>query len=887
MSDQQQLDHFIGRTREIETFTQWLEDPDAPKILYIHDIAEEADKKGGVGKTWLMRRCAEIAREKYQDIAVVTADFFNVGDRDRIFLAEKIITGLQELYPSWSPNSLIAVTQQYRSETSATSGASDSISISLKIREEVAAALVDDLQNLSDHFTQDQKMLLVFLDTFETIEQNPSIAVLRQSQVFPDNYQLENMRIVIAGRNKLDWSQPNWRDREQEVLVLPLNPFSQEEMLEFVGRESPYRLSPASDLAIALYERTEGRPIIIGLAVDVVNHRILTLPDLVAVNKSEFEAYLVPQINKLENPLNWVILFMAHAYHRFNMPLLEWILQRVAVSEQVRSFSQEKLLSLLPTLSFIRQSGTGNDFVLHDEMQRLVTKYCWGVQDTDRRFRRDISRSVISYYERELKQTLNEQQRQGYIIEILYHRLFVDLDDGLNYFQQQFNEAVRLLKNAFARLLLQEVQKFSNQLSLAQSNELLYSEGVLLRSEESPQAALSILQRLRQGSDPQWYARRLSSILIEEGRCYMQQSRLADASRSLTQALEIEQSAGRELQGALLLNNLGSIYRRRGQFSTALGYYEQSIAIYKRLGRQRDYASTLTNISNIYRLQGKIEEARRRCKVALSIRLKLFQEGSISEMHVGLSLHALGVIYLNANNITEAEKLFQEAFDIFLRVNYKTGIAIIYNRFGQTQLQKGDLAGAREWFVKAQEASRETDIEQYINSLNKQGRISALQEEWTEAADFFERAIEFARQVPDYYQETESLIDLADASDYLARKKQSQQFLQEAEDIAARENYPYLSGLIEKTRGEIDYRVKEYKAAFQHFVLYCQWMARYNNLELDIAVQKVIDALLGVPENMAPVFVQEMITYWKEQHLDQHYPALIQAFEEIDTLMAF
>jgi hypothetical protein len=61
-------------------------------------------------------------------------------------------------------------------------------------------------------------------------------------------------------------------------------------------------------------------------------------------------------------------------------------------------------------------------------------------------------------------------------------------------------------------------------------------------------------------------------------------------------------------------------------------------------------------------------------------------------------------------------------------------------------------------------------------------------------------------------------------------------------------------------------------------------MARYNSLELNLAVQKVVDALLGVPEDMASDFVQEMIAYRKEQHLGKHYPELIQAFEEMMRL---
>jgi len=34
MYKQQHVDHFIGRTQEIEKFTNWLADPKSPWILY-------------------------------------------------------------------------------------------------------------------------------------------------------------------------------------------------------------------------------------------------------------------------------------------------------------------------------------------------------------------------------------------------------------------------------------------------------------------------------------------------------------------------------------------------------------------------------------------------------------------------------------------------------------------------------------------------------------------------------------------------------------------------------------------------------------------------------------------------------------------------------------
>lgn len=878
LEKQRSMDTFIGRRVEIATFRKWFADPQAPWLLYIHDTAEEIDKKGGVGKTSLLQKYAELVRQERSDAAVVMVDFFNIGDRDRVFLAEKIVAGLQELYPSWLPLAFRQAITDLRAEQ-------ERIEPETGWRDVISAALAEDLRNLDIYLAQEQKTLLVLFDTFEMVEQDAHILVLRQSERFPDTYHFTNMRAVIAGRNRLDWAHTNWQGREQEVQTLALSPFDHQEMLEYIESKSVLDMRFLNEEAVALHERTDGRPIIIGLTMDVLNNRLLSLNDLMQVSRTAFEDYLVPQINQLENPINWVILFMAHVYHRFNLSILEWILTHTTLNEFVTAISQEHLAEELPTLSFIRRPGSGNDFVLHDEMRRLVTKYCWERQDTDQRYRKEISQSMVSYYEQMMISSSHERQQQSFTIEMLYHRLFVHLDEGFAYFRKQFDTALRLSKTAHARLLLQEIQKFTHLLSVYQRSELRFSEALLLRIEENSVAALALLQRLTHEGDPQWVENNTSRLLLEEARCYLRQSKLREASLAYEQCLEIQRKLGSELWQATILKSLGAVARRRGQFASALDYYVLSLALFKKLELQDEYANVLTNIGSVYRLQGKVQEALRTCKVAWRIRSELVQAGKVSEVMIGLSLHDVGVIYLHAGNTIEAERCFREAFDIYLRVNYKTGIANIHNRFGQVQLQKGALESALEWFVQAQEQARELDTEQYINSLNKQGRVRALQHHWEEARAFFIEAIRVARQVPDYYQQTESLIDLAGILKQLGQDELVKQSLLEAEAIASEANYPSLLGRIESFRGERDYAARAYVEAFQHYVVYCRHMAQYNAAEYTVALQKVTDALLGIPRSEVPAIVEKITVYWKEEHLEQEYPNFIEVFENISELM--
>src|SRR2546428_5551916 len=888
--DRGALDNFIGRIKEIDIFTNWLSDSSVPWILYLHDESEERTKKGGVGKTWLLRKFATLAKQQRKNVATVMVDFFNVADRDGVVVAERIAQELQKIYPQWSARSFNTSLKEYNDAINA-----GNIDVA-DIREQLSLALIADLEQLHEQLLETDSHLLVFFDTFELIEQNPVSAVLRVSQTFPDNYRFPRMRAVVAGRNTLDWDHPNWRGREQEVHRVAIKPFNQEELAEYINDQSIETLDASSEQAVALYERTEGRPILVGLVTDVVNRRFTTIDNLITVPKADFESHLISKVNDLDDPINWSILFMAHAYHRFNLDLLNSILSYSSLVMTTQAIKHQELLEELPTLSFVRRAGSGDDFVLHDEMRNLVTRNWWDVQDIDRRYRCDVSRGTVSYYEQEIARVQKEQVHQVYVVEMLYHKLYLDVEDGLRFFDRHFIRAISLWLTAYARSLLQETQNYLRYMSTAKKYNLMLSEAILLRKEENPKEAFALYQQLEQEAEPHWLEIHRADLLHEKGHCYLQMSNFAGAIDCFTQSLEIEATRGDETRRAEVLYLLGYIYRREGQLETVAQYYEESIAIHKKLGNLRSYANVLNSMAYLYRLQGKMEEALRSCKIALSIRQDLFHQGKTSEVSVGLSLSTMGVIYLNTDDLVSAENAFREALEIFTRAGHKKGIASMYIRFGQVEMSRGNLSQAMQWFEKGYYASRGIDMEAQINSLNKRGRVHVLQsdlEESTsvrltrlqESVPFFEGAIELAREVFDYYQEAESLIDLADALERLNQHGQSQRALKEAEVIAKRYNYNLLLGIAEEFQGVLRHREGDYRRAFEHFAASCRYMALYNPIRYSKALRKLLDTLLKTPRNELSAVTTALVAYWSEQELAESFPEFIRTCDEVRDLM--
>ncbi len=888
MLDEQIVTKFIGHRQELDLFEQWLTntDPDSPWILFFHDATEIPSQKGGVGKTWLLRKCALTTKQRNKEIAVAIVDFFSVANRDGVTIAQRVVESLQATYSSWSPNSFLEALAEYHI---AASQHEDIVSARTKLYE----TLVNDMGVLDQQLESTSRRLLVFFDTFELIEDHPIVAILgaTSAQTFPNDYHFRHIGVVIAGRNDPDWTHQNWKGREHEVTCVPIQPFNREEMVQFINNHCTIvtSLDAQSEQAKKLYNRTSGRPILVGLVTDVLNNRISTLDELVNIPPLHFERSLVMQINRLEQPINWVILFMAHIYHRFNSALLDWIFSHsLNIRDQVEDVDREMLVRELLNLSFIRSSESGDDLALHDEMRRLVNTYNWTAQEQQTKtYRRELSLVTISYYEHELEGHLDEQTRHTYIVEMLHHKLFVDINEGFEFFEEHFQRAIGLWQNAVARSLFQEfqeAQRFSAQLSNEQSYGIMLDEASLLRREANNEAALDLYQKLEQEADTAWLDAHRVDILFEKGDCYQQMSSFPEAIACLNEALKLAPEHKDASRTATILGWLGYTHRRLGELDKANSYYEQSIRIYKEQNDRRGYADVLSSIGGLYRLQGKLEEALRRCTAAWRIRSDLFERGMASEIGVAYSLDAIGVTYLKMSDLVRAQKFFEDAYEIYERNQHRAGIAGINNRFGQVAMAKNELAEATRRFQTAYEASIGFDAETEINSLNKWGWTFVVQDRWEEAIPFFEKAIERARQVRDHYQRAESLVDLAFVLEHLELYEQSQHAMQEAEVIASKYNYYYLLGLAEVSRGDNAYNAGNYQEAFKHFGIHCYYMALYNPVEYEKAVRKTTSSLFNLSVQTIPSVVADLKAYWSSVEL-QDKDLFLNALEEVDQLI--
>ncbi len=228
-----------------------------------------------------------------------------------------------------------------------------------------------------------------------------------------------------------------------------------------------------------------------------------------------------------------------------------------------------------------------------------------------------------------------------------------------------------------------------------------------------------------------------------------------DYSSALSLGLQAKEAAITEHKEdseeyALVLNNLGMIYRRHRLYKEAETSYKQALKIYKNL-KNRDESFTATimdNLGLLYQEQGIYDEALLLCSKALKIYKSQFGEEHID---TAICISNIALIYQEQGQYKEAEPLFKKS----LKINHKLleknhpNIAIGFHNIAINYQGIEQYDKAEEFFHKALKIRREVLDKNHpstANTLHFLGRFYHEQEKYKEANQYFQESLQIRQK---------------------------------------------------------------------------------------------------------------------------------------------
>ena len=222
-----------------------------------------------------------------------------------------------------------------------------------------------------------------------------------------------------------------------------------------------------------------------------------------------------------------------------------------------------------------------------------------------------------------------------------------------------------------------------------------------------------------------------------------------------------------ESELALILNNLGNLYKSNQRFTESETIYHEAIEIRRRLALSNpeaynpSLAVTLLNIGLLYSETHQFTESEEAYNEALTIYRKLASDNpNTYDSYLALTLNNIGILYQETRQLTKSETAFNEALKICRQLalddpqTYEPDLAITLNNIGALFQKTQRITECESVYNEALEIRRRLVLNNpkaydpdLALTLNNIGSLFYETQHFRESETAFNEALEIRRQL--------------------------------------------------------------------------------------------------------------------------------------------
>lgn len=561
--------------------------------------------------------------------------------------------------------------------------------------------------DLKDYLVQNNKKVVLFLDTFEALWENVSTQggfFLRDAWIRELVSQLPEVLWVICGREKLRWEEKDeeWKKYIEEHLLGRLSDEDSKYFLKTCGVDK-------EDVQNVIVKASKGVPHFLDLAVDTyyeISSKYNREPETKDFAKTQHE--VLERFLRYPDKTEIATLNVLSSARFWNAEIFKILVEDFKTGYPVLNMSE------LFRFSFITEGNYPDTWVMHDLMREsLQFKQTKDVLIS-------VHKRLFDYYNDKLinlESKYISESDKSFLLEAYYHgQICLKIDDFVKWFLKTVKIFFKAAEWKFLIILYEDITTFIEETGDKESLEY-------------------------------------SRVLINLSELYKIYSRFNEARNLLQIALNIRKKIlGENHQDiARVLNNLAELYGIQEIFSEAIPLLEQAIEITKKaLGEDHiDLANSLTNLAILNLYSGKYRDAELLYKKALNIR-----ENSLGKEHidVGSALSNLATLYLTEGNYSLAETYFFRALD-----NFKKNLgeehpltADAYYNISNLYLNQGNYFQAEPLCIKVIEIYEKVlgkKNNDYADAENNLAILYYQQKRYQESLPLFENALKIKKQI--------------------------------------------------------------------------------------------------------------------------------------------
>ncbi|HTM35909.1 MAG TPA: DUF2225 domain-containing protein [Terriglobales bacterium] len=202
------------------------------------------------------------------------------------------------------------------------------------------------------------------------------------------------------------------------------------------------------------------------------------------------------------------------------------------------------------------------------------------------------------------------------------------------------------------------------------------------------------------------------------------------AIASYRRALGLLQELGENEKTGAILNNMAVDYANQGNLDRAEQLYREAKTHFEQSGDKQNVATALSNIADILYLRGQLAAAAKTYQETIDL------YAAIDHAEAWYPIYRLADLTLTQGNVREAKKLAQQAVEAIRPTegSYQA-LSQATIELGEALKAEGDLAGARQQFLAAQDLQKKVGDQGLVQESQAELADLALEEKHPEQAE--------------------------------------------------------------------------------------------------------------------------------------------------------
>jgi tetratricopeptide (TPR) repeat protein len=263
------------------------------------------------------------------------------------------------------------------------------------------------------------------------------------------------------------------------------------------------------------------------------------------------------------------------------------------------------------------------------------------------------------------------------------------------------------------------------------------------------------------------------------GLCLVNTGRWKEGMNILSSALKKARDRRSKPWEAVILSNIGVIYKHTGNPDKAEKYHDLSLALCRKIGYRQGEAAALINLAHLTASRGEIDRALRIFDNALALYRKI-DDGRGEASTLGY----IARLYKERRDIGSASKFYNRALTVSRRAGYRLGAA-------DTLVELGDIAYRREkrdqaisHYLQAEESYRQAGFPEGTSALaGNLGFVYKDKKKYKKALEYYNKALLLDRSARYLHGEAYDLSQIGSIHELIGESSKALDAYKQAKDL--------------------------------------------------------------------------------------------------------